>query len=130
MPDLYQRVYWLVRAVPSGQVTTYGQIGAMVGISDSRTIGEIMNASPGDVPWQRVINSRGEISLKGATGGRQRALLEEEGVAFDENGRVDFAQVGWIPDPEWLTANGYKEPPPIVKEKKEKNQDGEQMSLF
>lgn len=132
MADLHERVYFLVRHVPPGQVTTYGQLGAMVGIADSRTIGEVMNGSPADVPWQRVINSRGEISLKGATGGRQRALLEEEGVEFDDNGRVDFVRVGWVPDSDWLTAQGYRLPPPLVKEKKEKEkgQDGEQLSLF
>ena len=131
---LYERVYFLVRAVPSGQVTTYGQLGAMCGIRDSRTIGDAMNASPGDVPWQRVINARGTISLQGATGMRQRARLESEGVAFDENGRVDFSQVGWIPDAEWLTTNGYKQPPPLVKAEKgnegTKGNDGEQLSLF
>lgn len=127
---MFERVYFLVRAVPSGKVTTYGQLGSMCGISDSRTVGEGMNAAPGDVPWQRVINSRGTISIQGATGARQRALLEDEGVEFDANGRVDFAEVGWIPDEEWLAANGYKSPPPLVKEKKNKEKDSGQLSLF
>lgn len=126
--DLFERVYFLVRGVPLGKVTTYGQLGAMCGIRDSRTIGEIMNASPQDVPWQRVINTRGMISLQGATGARQRALLESEGIAFDENGRVDFAIVGWTPDAEWLTTNGYLVPPPLFPEKKEAG--GKQLSLF
>ncbi len=104
----------------------------MCGISDSRVVGEAMNASPEDVPWQRVINSRGTISLQGGTGARQRRLLEEEGVGFDANGRVDFAKVGWVPDLEWLAANGYQPPPPLVKPKQaERGQDeGEQLSLF
>ena len=128
--ELFDRIYALVREIPSGKVTTYGQLGAMCGISDSRTVGDAMNASPGDLPWQRVINSRGMISIQGATGMRQRALLEDEGVTFDENGRVDFAEVGWVPDAEWLAANGYKTPPPLVKEKKDKEEGGEQLSLF
>ncbi len=128
--ELFERVYALARHVPYGKVTTYGQLGAMCGSSDSRTVGDAMNASPGDVPWQRVINSRGAISIQGATGGRQRALLEEEGVVFDENGRVDFATVGWVPDPEWLAEQGYKTPPPLVKEKKDKSAPGAQPSLF
>jgi methylated-DNA-protein-cysteine methyltransferase related protein len=129
--ELFEKIYALARAIPYGKVTTYGQLGAMVGLNDMRTVGEAMNACPDDVPWQRVINSRGTISLGGATGGRQRALLEEEGVVFDDNGRVDFAEVGWIPDAEWLEANGYKPPPPLVKEKKQdKKDDGGQMTLF
>jgi methylated-DNA-protein-cysteine methyltransferase-like protein len=102
----------------------------MCGITDSRTVGDAMNASPDDVPWQRVINARGMISIQGATGARQRALLEAEGVVFDENGRVDFGQVGWAPDPQWLAANGYRTPPPLVKPKKGQEPDGEQLSLF
>lgn len=125
--DLFERIYTLARAIPFGKVTTYGQLGAMVGLTDMRYVGDAMNACPDDVPWQRVINSRGTISLGGATGSKQRALLEAEGVVFDENGRVDFAEVGWNPDAEWLEANGYKQPPPFVKEKKSA---GEQLSLF
>lgn len=127
---LFEKIYALAREVPFGKVTTYGQLGAMVGLNDMRTVGDAMNACPEDVPWQRVINSRGAISLGGATGSKQRALLEEEGVAFDENGRVDFAVVGWIPDANWLEENGYKQPPPLVKEKRIKKDDGEQPSLF
>lgn len=128
---LFERIYTLARAIPQGKVTTYGQLGAMVGLSDMRTVGDAMNACPPDVPWQRVINARGTISIGGATGSRQRALLEGEGVSFDENGRVDFGEVGWFPDAEWLEANGYKLPPPLVKEKKtDKGDKGEQLSLF
>lgn len=131
---LFEKIYALARAIPYGKVTTYGQLGAMVGLSDMRHVGDAMNACPSDVPWQRVINARGTISMGGATGARQRALLDEEGVVFDENGRVDFAEVGWAPDVEWLEANGYKQPPSLVSrslgEKKEKKDDGEQLSLF
>ncbi len=127
MMEQYERIYALVREIPSGRVTTYGQLGAMCGIGDSRVVGEAMNASH-DLPWQRVINSRGEISLKGATGAQQRKLLEQEGVEFDANGRVDLEKYGWVPDVQWLETHGYKMPPPLVKEKKEK--DGGQLSLF
>jgi methylated-DNA-protein-cysteine methyltransferase-like protein len=51
------------------------------------------------VPWQRVINSKGEISLPPAGGGdlTQRLLLEREGVVFDARGRVDLKKFGWKP---------------------------------
>ncbi len=51
-----------------------------------------------DVPWHRVINSKGELSLRknGKADERQRQLLTEEGVLFDAKGRVDFDQYGWL----------------------------------
>ncbi len=125
--DINERIYALVREIPRGKVTPYGQLGTMCGISDSRIVGEAMNASTG-LPWQRVINSRGEVSIKGATGAKQRTLLEEEGVVF-ENNRVDLGEYGWVPDPDWLTANDYKIPPPFPKKKQDK-EEGSQMSLF
>ncbi len=125
--DLYDRIYELVRAIPRGRVTTYGQIGAMCGISDARIVGEAMNASSG-LPWQRVINSRGTVSIGGATGIRQRERLEKEGVVFDANGRIDLARFGWAPEPEWLKAHGYRIPPPFSREKQD--QDANQMKLL
>ncbi len=126
--ELHEKIYALVRAIPRGNVTTYGQLGAMAGLSDMRRVGDAMNACPDDVPWQRVINARGTISLGGAIGSKQRALLEQEGVVFDENGRVDFATVGWKPDTAWLTANGYRLPPPLFQ--KRAPAQNSQLNLF
>lgn len=66
-----------------------------------------------DIPWQRVINSKGEISLR--SGGdshiRQKALLEAEGVEFDAKDRVDFGVCGWEgPAAEWLAEQGLLAP--------------------
>lgn len=60
-----------------------------------------MAAAPDGVPWHRVINSQGRISLRSHDGGSdlQRALLEKEGVRFDATGRVDLQRVGWPPPP-------------------------------
>ncbi len=129
MADDSERIYALVRRIPHGRVTTYGQLGAMCGVADSRTVGAAMNASQ-NVPWQRVINARGEVSLKGATGKRQRELLEAEGVEFDEHGRVDFARCGWTPAADWLTANGYAMPPSLVTAKTDSDEDDTQMKLL
>jgi methylated-DNA-protein-cysteine methyltransferase-like protein len=51
-----------------------------------------------DVPWQRVINHQGKISPHGAGFGSamQRSLLEEEGIRFDLQGRIDFEKYGWL----------------------------------
>jgi methylated-DNA-protein-cysteine methyltransferase-like protein len=100
--ELAARVYALVRACPPGRVTTYGWIGAALGLErGARAVGWIMNESPRgtSVPAQRVINSKGELSGSWAFGqrGRMRELLEAEGIRFDANGRVNMKTYGWDP---------------------------------
>lgn len=134
MADLYDRIYLLVEQIPRGRVTTYGHLAAMCGISDPREVGAAMNASQG-IPWQRVINSRGEISIKGATGARQRSLLQDEGIVFKSDGRVDLGEYGWVPDPGWLESNHFNPPPPYPLSKKHKSgesapEEGDQPTLF
>jgi len=74
----------------------------------ARWAGQAMAESPADVPWQRVINSQGKISLKTDLQVRQRRLLEAEGVTFDDRDRVDMARYGWSgPDPAWLQEHGF-----------------------
>jgi methylated-DNA-protein-cysteine methyltransferase related protein len=103
MPDstkkdvhLYPRIYAIVRQIPSGRVASYGQIAQIVGCT-AREVGYAMAAAKNvAIPWQRVINSQGKISLSEQSGGAlQRQLLEEEGVQFDERGRVSFDIYGW-----------------------------------
>lgn len=98
---LYNRIYAMVRQIPPGKVTTYGTIAELVGGCTARMVGYAMAAlksgTAPDVPWQRVINAQGKISLHGDGIGNaiQRALLEQEGVLFDANNRVDFTVYGW-----------------------------------
>lgn len=96
---LYQRIYQVVCRIPSGNVASYGRIARMVG-TGARQVGYAMAAlnSDQDVPWHRVINSKGELSARkdGKADERQRTLLLEEGIIFDPKGRVDFDQYGWI----------------------------------
>ncbi len=97
---LKARVHALVRACPRGRVTTYGWIGKALGYPrGARMIGWIMNEPTEGVPAQRVINSKGELSGSWAFGerGRMRRLLEEEGIVFTEDGRVDLKRYGWDP---------------------------------
>ena len=129
MTDDFERLYALVRHIPPGRVVTYGQLGVMCGLADPRVVGEAMNASR-NVPWQRVINARGQVSLKGPTGRKQRELLEAEGVVFDESGAVDLAQVGWVPDPSWLAAQGYALPAPLAPKKRAPDAEGDQLTLL
>jgi len=96
------RVYALVRACPSGRVTTYGWLGAALGYArGARMVGWIMNESPRwlDVPAQRVVSAKGELTGGWAFGqkGRMRQLLEDEGVPFDAAGRVEMKRYAWDP---------------------------------
>ena len=102
----YERVYMVIRQVPAGKVTTYGQVSRIVGSVSARQVGYALHAVQPwmEVPWQRVVNSKGLISLRG---GEQRHLLEAEGIEFSDTGRIDLKRFGWSgPDQEWLEANG------------------------
>lgn len=99
---LYERIYAVVRQVPRGYVTTYGQVARIVGGISAQMVGFALAAlrerPPGEeVPWQRVINAQGKISPHGMGLGThiQRQLLEEEGIIFDVEGRVDLSVFGW-----------------------------------
>lgn len=97
-PGLYTRIYDVVQRIPLGKVATYGRIAEIVGPPcDARRVGWALAALGNrrdvpPVPWQRVIGAGGKISLSGS---RQRDLLEQEGIVFDEKGRIDLNTYGW-----------------------------------
>lgn len=113
-----QTVWDIVRQIPPGRVATYGQIAALIpppsdfdpaeyAAFRARWVGSAMSASPPDVPWQRVINSQGKVSLRRSGPRSQRALLEAEGVPFDAKERVDLDAYGWEgPDAEFRREHG------------------------
>jgi methylated-DNA-protein-cysteine methyltransferase-like protein len=117
------QVWEIVRQIPPGKVTTYGQIARMIpppgdmpqrsyDAFGPRWVGGAMAACPADVPWQRVINSKGEISLRSGAE-KQRLLLEEEGVAFDDRSRVSLKVYAWEgPEPDWCKEHGFIPPAP------------------
>lgn len=95
-PAFFPRVYEIVRQVPSGKVTTYGDVATLVGQGcDARIVGYAMAVCPDDVPWQRVINSQGKISLSGDSAAKQRLRLEAEGIEFDARGKIDLKRYRW-----------------------------------
>ena len=97
----YQRIYRTVRRIPRGRVATYGQIAELAGLArHARQVGYAMHAldEGSTVPWHRVLNAQGRVSIRAEFGGRvQRALLEQEGVEFDATGKLDLARYRWRP---------------------------------
>ncbi|MFT5111382.1 MAG: methylated-DNA-protein-cysteine methyltransferase-like protein [Parasphingorhabdus sp.] len=107
--QLYPNIYKIVAQIPFGRVATYGQIAGFLRQGGARQVGYALAATPPDVdiPWHRVINSRGEISERIGSD-EQRELLLAEGVLFNKAGRVDFSQCSWEgPDWQWLEANEF-----------------------
>lgn len=96
----YERFYRVIRKIPRGRVATYGQVARLAGLpGHARQVGYALHAlrSSTAVPWQRVINAAGRISLRSPTGRiSQRLLLEREGVDFAGD-RVPLARYGWKP---------------------------------
>lgn len=99
-PTFYERVYLVVERIPAGTVATYGQVAALAGCT-ARQAGYALSSLPlgAPIPWQRVINSKGKISMRGRGDGQitQRTLLEKEGVVFRANGSVDLDIYRWTP---------------------------------
>jgi methylated-DNA-protein-cysteine methyltransferase-like protein len=98
----FARVYALVARVPRGRVVTYGQVARLLGAPRAaRMVGWAMHGNPhgSRVPCHRVIQQGGSLSPNfcPADPGRQRRLLEREGVAFRLDGRVDLVRHQWVP---------------------------------
>lgn len=100
--DTYRRIYDIVKRVPRGRVATYGQVAALAGLPrHARLVGYALNVLPADndVPWHRIVNAKGQISLRGDALGHedlQAALLRRERVRFVE-GTIDLARYQWRP---------------------------------
>jgi methylated-DNA-protein-cysteine methyltransferase-like protein len=121
-----QQVFDIVRQVPAGKVITYRRVAAMIAPPvdldqhayvriGSQWVGRALHVAPEGVPWHRVINSRGQISLPAGSRGAaiQRLRLEAEGIQFDRNGRVDLRTFGWTgsPDPQLIEQGPVPVPP-------------------
>ena len=106
----FQKVWDIVRSVPTGRVITYGGIAALISppyhttkrgyfFLAPRWVGKALSECPRDVPWHRVINSKGEISYrKSGSHVLQKELLIIEGIKFQSNGKIDLKVFGWSTD--------------------------------
>ena len=97
--NFFQRVYKVLKLVPKGKVTTYGEIARAVGNKRmSRQVGWALhvNPNPSEIPCYRVVNRYGELSSAFAFGGinRQKELLEADGVEVVDN-KVDLDKFGF-----------------------------------
>ncbi len=89
----------MVDQIPEGYVATYGQIAKLVGSCGARQVGYALAALPDEIkiPWHRVINSQGRISMRSRHEGHedQRILLVSEGVDFDDGGKINLELFRW-----------------------------------
>jgi methylated-DNA-protein-cysteine methyltransferase-like protein len=96
-----QKIIETIRAIPEGNVTTYGRVAALAGNRrGARQVARVLHASSRtqNLPWHRVINREGRISLGKLQGyDEQKRLLLAEGVRFDATDRIDLDRFGWHP---------------------------------
>jgi len=98
MANLWPRFYELIRAIPRGRVATYGDVARLAGNPRAaRDVGWALSALPpgNDVPWWRVVNRHGGLSCRSNGTALQAELLQEEGIAFDAEGRLNLASYRW-----------------------------------
>ncbi|MFB1116081.1 MGMT family protein [Dickeya dadantii] len=93
-----QRVIHVIAAIPYGYVVTYGDVARLAGSARAaRQVGGILRGLPtgSQLPWYRVINRKGEISLTGPDFQRQKSALQSEGVILDSEGKIDLDRFRW-----------------------------------
>ncbi|MEN6312874.1 MAG: methylated-DNA--[protein]-cysteine S-methyltransferase [Clostridiaceae bacterium] len=100
MSDFFSAVYKIVSQIPEGKVATYGQIASILGNPlAARIVGEAMRNTPEylGIPSHRVVNKAGAMAPGYAFGdeGKQREMLEKEGIVFKENGCIDMKRFLW-----------------------------------
>ncbi len=97
------RLYTLLATVPVGNVVTYGQLAELIGLPRrARWVGQILKQLPNDtrLPWHRVVNSQGRISLPPLNGGNEQAeRLRAEGVMVSQEGKISLRQYRWPTQP-------------------------------
>ncbi|MFH7026677.1 MAG: MGMT family protein [Heteroscytonema crispum UTEX LB 1556] len=101
----YDEIYKIVRQIPHGQVATYGQVADLANLyGKARLVGYALyrvDTLSSDIPWHRVVNAKGEIShspLRHGEDYRQKALLEEEGIKFSPEGKINLREYLWRPN--------------------------------
>ncbi|MGC1007300.1 MGMT family protein [Pantoea agglomerans] len=98
-PDTFQQRIWqIVATIPAGRVTTYGDVALLAGSPRAaRQVGGVLSRLPEGttLPWHRVVNRHGTISLQGDRLLRQRDALEAEGIEVSDDGQLDLEAYRW-----------------------------------
>lgn len=99
-PSTYEMIWDTVRQVPKGKVATYGEIAEQSGLPrQARLVGYALHNTPHglDIPWHRVINSQGKISLPKQNGSyaKQKKLLRKEGIVFVGD-KINLKKYSWL----------------------------------
>lgn len=100
MDQFLAQIFAVIHQIPCGKVSTYGEIAKMAGYPGyARHVGRALGQLPegSSLPWFRVINSQGKLSLKGEAFERQKNALIEEGIEVSPEGRVRLARYRWQP---------------------------------
>ncbi|MCG8482085.1 MAG: MGMT family protein [Clostridia bacterium] len=95
MEAFTSKVIQIIKKIPYGKVMTYGQVAQYAGKSrNARQVAYILHgmSAKHELPWHRVVNSKGKVSLKGDMYDLQKALLEGEGIGFDNYDAIDLKQ--------------------------------------
>lgn len=103
----YERIYAVVKRIPRGRVSTYGQVARLAKGVGARQVGYALHALPdgNPIPWHRVINAKGQISPRFRSDCHitQRLLLEAEGIVFNSRGQTTLQKYQWQPKPRSAT---------------------------
>lgn len=100
MDQFLMQIFAVIHQIPCGKVSTYGDIARMAGYPGyARHVGKALGRLPDDstLPWFRVINSKGQISLTGPDWERQREKLVAEGIAVSSAGKISLRLFRWHP---------------------------------
>ncbi|MGL4381600.1 MAG: MGMT family protein [Vibrio sp.] len=100
MNPFLQQIFVVIHQIPFGQVSTYGAVAKMAGYPGyARQVGKALSQLPADsqLPWYRVINSQGKISLLGEDFVRQQQYLLAEGVEVSPTGKISLRHYQWQP---------------------------------
>lgn len=96
----------VLKAIPKGKITSYGRVAALAGNPrGARQVSRILHSMSRrhGLPWHRVVNAQGKISLPRGEGFElQKALLEDEGVRVSPGGQIDLDEFLWEPDSTWV----------------------------
>jgi methylated-DNA-protein-cysteine methyltransferase related protein len=99
MPNPFGEIYRIVRRIPAGSVASYGDVAALCRVDVSaRTVGWAMSAAPEGVPWHRVVNQQGRLSIGKRSAmlqDLQKSLLESERIEFTAADRVNMVKHRW-----------------------------------